>query len=394
MLRNGEDHVGIRAMKLGVNAWRIRGRTGVPRYVSNVVRGWTSALVGTRFDAIELYTPEPLDREALGLPSNLSVRVLRPNMRQLIWENTRLGPVCDADVLWCPAYSRPILTRARTVVTTHDATWKMFPHLYPFATRTFYAALYGWSARHATLVITNNETTRSDIIRCFGVDPGRIRVVPLAAAEIFRPIRDDHKLADVRAKYVGADVPFFLSVGKLSPRRNVPKIIEGFAQFKKTTGLPHRLLVIGENSLGLPFDEVAASFGVRNECIHPDFVPDQDLTLLYNAAEAFILAATYEANSFTSLEAQATGTPVIVPDTPGMCEMTGRIALILPVVDPATIAAAMERMARDPSLRGDLSARGLEHAARFTWPRTSAALLAVLEEAAALPPHEAVERMQ
>lgn len=372
-------------MKLGVNASRIAGRTGVPRYVLNVLRRWTPAAVGTRFDAVELYTPEPLDRDALRIPSNLKIRVLRPKSNVLVWENARLGPACDADVLWCPAYTRPIFTRARTVVTTHDATWKMFPYLYPFAARTFYSALYGWSLHHAALVVTNNETTRRDIIRCFEADPAKVRVVPLAPAEIFRQMRDDPRISDVRAKHVGADVPFFLNVGKMSGRRNVPKIIEGFARFKKATGLPHRLLIVGENNLGLPVRELATALGVGDVFIHFDFLPDEDLALLYNAAEALILAATYEANSFTSLEAQASGTPVIIPDTPGMRETTGNIAFILGSVDVAAIADAMERIARDPALRRDLSTRGLEHASRFTWSRTSASLLAVLEEAASLP---------
>lgn len=371
-------------MKLAVNAWRIRGHTGVPRYVANVVRGWTPAVVGSRFDSIELYTPEPLDHDALRLPPNLTVRTLPPNWRQLIWESARLGPVCDADVLWCPAYTRPIITRARTVVTVHDATVRMFPQLYPLAARTVYSALYGWSARHATLVVTNNETTRRDIIRYFGVNPARIRVVPLAPAEIFRPVVDDARVAAVRGKYLGGQFPFFLNVGKLSTRRNVPKIIEGFARFKAATGLPHRLLIVGANQLQVPVVELAESFGMVGECVHVEFVPDDDLTLLYNAAEAFALAATYEANSFTALEAQATGTPVIIPDTPGMREMTGDIAVVMPGTEPLAIAEAMARIAGDDALRRDLSARGLEHASRFAWSRTAAGILDVLTEAAIL----------
>jgi glycosyltransferase involved in cell wall biosynthesis len=49
--------------------------------------------------------------------------------------------------------------------------------------------------------------------------------------------------------------------------------------------------------------------------------------------------------------------------------------------DPASWTAAMRRVLTDPALRTALSRRGPERAARFTWARTAAETLRVLEEA-------------
>ncbi len=72
-------------MKLGINGWRIHGqRTGVGRYLLNIVKNWTPEMVGGRFDEINFYTPKPIDRREIPLPSNIVERVLSPDMKMLV----------------------------------------------------------------------------------------------------------------------------------------------------------------------------------------------------------------------------------------------------------------------------------------------------------------------
>ncbi len=372
-------------MKLGVNGWRIHGqRTGVGRYVFNVVKHWTADVVAGRFEEINFYTPKAVDRQELPLPENIRERVLSSQWPMLVWENLRLAPSVTDDVLFCPSYSRPLLVRGKTVVAMFDATLHLFPEFYPAFARVFYDRLYGWSVRRATLVITGTETARQDIARSYGVPLSRIRVVPLAPAEIFKPLAGDARLAALRERYLASSAPFFLFVGKLTARRNVPKLMEAFAELKRRTALPHKLLVIGLNTTHLTLAELAANLGIGNEFKHFEYVPDDDLTTLYNGAEAFVMPYSYEAVSLTALEAQATGTPVITVDTPGLRETTGGAAILMSKAEVPEIVEAMSRLTRNPALRCELAERGLAHARRFSWQRSSTETLAILEEAAQL----------
>jgi glycosyltransferase involved in cell wall biosynthesis len=372
-------------VRIGVSGWRLLGHTGVPRYIQNVVGHWSEEALGRACPEVTVYSPVPVDGGKVGLPRGVRVRVLRPAARMLVWENLRLGPLAGDDVVWYPSYDRPLASRARVVVTTHDATVRLYPELYPLAARTFYAHLHGWSARHAALVLTHNETTRRDIERLFGVPSDRIRVIPLAPASVFRRLGDAAAARAIGPRVLGRDVPFFLTVGKLSTRRNVPALIEGFARFKHVTREPHALVIVGQNALGVPVADLAERLRVADDVVHLPYVTDDDLVLLYNAAAAFVLAATYEANSITSLEAQACGAPACIPDTPGLREMTGDAALVVARPEPDLIASALGSLASDEGLRRRLSQEGLRHAARFTWPRTARATLEALEEAARGP---------
>jgi glycosyltransferase involved in cell wall biosynthesis len=373
-------------MKLGIDGWRLQGqRTGVGRYLLNVLSNWTEDVVKDRFEEITLYSPRARDRTDAELPSNIAERVLPPPFRMLLWQNLRLGPVADDEVLFCPSYTRPIFLRCRTVVTIFEATMHFFPEYYPWSARIFYRRLYGWSARHATLVITSSEAAAQDVAQAYGVPLSRIRPIHLAPAERFVPVSDRGSLERVGKRYLGEDCPFFLFVGKLTARRNIPKLLEAFAEFKKENPGSHKLLLVGLNSTNLDLAQRSSELGIEGDFFHREYVPDEDLNLLYNASEAFVLPYSYESGfSLTAVEAQATGTPVITVDAPGLREVTGGAALYAARAEVPDIVRAMSRVASDASYRQMLSERGLENVLRFSWQKCAQQTLDVIEQAARL----------
>ncbi len=76
----------------------------------------------------------------------------------------------------------------------------------------------------------------------------------------------------------------------------------------------------------------------------------------------------------------ARGTPVISTRAQAIREVLADAAFFVPFRDPGAIADAAESLLRQPSLRADLAARGLEHAAQFSWEKAAEATLAVYRE--------------
>lgn len=368
-------------MKLGIDGWRLRTRAGIARVLFNVIRNWTEEFVQGRFDEITLYTPVPLDDD-LALPPFVQQRVLGPDMRMLLWQNLVLGRSIRDDVLLCPSYSRPLHTRANTVSIIHEATQKLYPQYYPFLARFIQTPLYGWSARHATRVVTPTCQAKEDIIRAYHAPRDRIRVVPLAASEMFHSHYPQQRLKDVRLQYAGDDVPFFLYVGTLTARRNVPRLVQALATMLNVKDSLHRLVIVGRNSTDLDLGGLASSLGIEERVRYHPFVPDEDLAPLYSAAEAFVLPYSYEALSLTMLESQAAGTPVITVGAPGLREMAGEAGLFIPDVEVITLASAMSRVADDSALRADLTRQGRANAAQYSWQRCASEILNVCNEAA------------
>jgi glycosyltransferase involved in cell wall biosynthesis len=367
--------------RLGINGWRLCApHTGVARYLLNVIRYWTPEAT-TRFSAITIYTPAPLDRRLVPLPPNIRERVLGPRLPMIVWENLRFGPAADEDVLFCPSYSRPIVARGRTVVATHDVIYHVRPELFPPSVRVFYRRLYDWSDRHAAAITTLGHAVKREIVEHVHVPPERVHAIHPAPADTFRPVHDAAAIAAVRARRTGGDAPFFLFVGKMTGRRSLPCLLQAFALVKQR-GLPHRLVLAGLKPAGGELDAEAARLGIAADIIFTGYVDDEELNLLYNAAESFVMPSVYETTSLPAMEAQAAGLPVIALDTEGLRELTADTALQVAAMEPGPLSTAMLCMAADPDLRRDLSARGLENARRFSWRRTSAETMAVCEAAA------------
>ena len=369
-------------VRLGVHGWRLQGRTGVARYLQNVLRHWTRELLGERFAEVTLYNPHAVDTAALGVPEPVRQRVLASGAPMLVWENTRLAAAANDDVLFCPSFSRPLLARGATVVTMHEASYFVAPAMFGRSSR-FYNGLYAWSARHATLVIADNEHAADEVAHYCGIPRSRVRAVPMAPAGIFGESVDPDRTRAAVERWVGAAEPFFLFVGKFSGRRDVPRLLTAFARFRASSGLPHRLALIGVDPHGVDVPARVRELGLDGAVRAPGFVPDEDLALLYRAATAFVSASALETVSLPLMEALASGTAAVCADNAGMRETCGAGALYVPGMDPEPLAAAMERIARDEALRRELGEKGREHVAAFSWRRTAAETLDVLAEAAA-----------
>jgi len=80
------------------------------------------------------------------------------------------------------------------------------------------------------------------------------------------------------------------------------------------------------------------------------------------------------------LEALAAGIPTACSDIPPLREVAGDAALFFDPLDEAAIAAAIERVMNDPSLRERLAQAGPERARPFTWERAAEQTLKALLE--------------
>lgn len=368
-------------LTLGVSGWRLHGqRTGVGRYLLSIIESLSADVLTGEFSDVNVYTQSRLAAAEVRLPDHVNNIVLESRLPMLPWDNLRLAPSATDAVVLYPSFSRPLIARGATVVVTHDAHVKVVPEMYRRRDRIAYGPLYGWSARKATIVVTTSEATKWDIVREWDVDPAKIRVTYMAASAEFRPLDglDQHS---ARAEMLGEATPYFMFVGKISGRRNIPELLKALAEFRRR-GHPHNLLLVGPDYAVDAVRALARTLDVTRYVLTKSFVSDTELNRLYNCADAFIMPSAYENGSLPVFEAQATGTPVISVATEGTREITGDTALLIPQLRVAELVAAMERLATDRDLRNELSRAGLENSRRFSWKRCATETVAACREAA------------
>jgi glycosyltransferase involved in cell wall biosynthesis len=238
-------------------------------------------------------------------------------------------------------------------------------------------------AEWSDLVLTFSEHTRRDVAGRLGLPLDRIRAIPLAAHEQFRPVADPVARRAVLSRYDLADRPYVLAVGRLEARKNLARLVEAFALLRSAeSGLSHRLVLAGEK--GWEADAIFAAarrLGVDGLVRWIDFVPFADLPALISGADLLAHPSLYEGFGLPMLEAMACDTPVVASQTTSVPEVVGEAGLLADPYSPDSFAAAMRRVLTNRSLAETLRARGRERVRQFTWARTARLTLAAYEEA-------------
>jgi glycosyltransferase involved in cell wall biosynthesis len=269
----------------------------------------------------------------------------------------------------------------RSVVTLHDLAFLLYPNTHTAASRAYYAAT-GESVRRAERVIAVSQRTASDAVRLLGVDPARIRVVHEAAAPGFSPRARDG-LARLAERF-GFDPdprrPYALFVGTLEPRKNLPLLLEAFAELRRHVDA--QLLVVGARGwLDEPIFAAHARTGVGNAARFLGSLGEEDLAVLYSHAGVFVLPSLYEGFGLPVLEAMACGAPVVCSNAGPLPEVAGDAAVLLTPEDAPVWAAAMLGVLTNSADSNELRQRGFARAKMFSWDAAARATREVYHEA-------------
>jgi glycosyltransferase involved in cell wall biosynthesis len=368
-------------MRIALNGQRLAGQPfGVGRYIEYLVRHWAELLPDG--DELHLFVRRPLSPELANLGPRVKPIVLESNLAGLPWENLVLrGAASKLDVLFCPAYSAPIIFNRPLVVATHSVNeTEATAHSWLYSQT--YSRLYKYCARRADAVIVPGIATLGAVRQHYGVPASKLHVVHQGADDSFHPIDDVELLRAARVKFFGSNRPYVLFVGKCSPRRNVPLLIEAFARLRATKAFPHGLVIFGPDKCDTPIRELCAKLGVAEDVVQNDGIVEhhRDLVPIYAAADVFVHPSENEGWSMTTVEAMACGTPVIASNRGGLKEVAEGYALMLdpPCVD--SLVDAMRKVLSDAALRNRLKRLARERGKALRWVEIARQTLDIVRE--------------
>lgn len=363
-------------MRIAIDARMIKPGTmhGIARYVFHLLRGLSTR--GAEHKIFILVNDEsPLEKHAW--PDHM---VLVPvgadwiSLREQ-WEIPKLLKRVRADLFHAPSFVTPFVVPCRMIMTIHDLNHVVLRHFYTPFHQFYYRVIVRESMRRSQFVLTVSHFSKREIVRTLNVPADKIFVTYNGVSELYKPITDGKELAYVRDMY-GLPQRFILCVSNNKPHKNVHQLVRAFCY--ADLDLPLVLACPVDNNL----IRIAENYGKKHLVYFSKFIEEEHLPAVYANTELFVYPSTYEGFGLPPLEALACGTPVVVARSSSLPEVVGDNAIFTNPYDFKAIAKALELGIYDKSLREQLSAKGIQHAQRFSWANMTDQTLAIYNRCA------------
>jgi glycosyltransferase involved in cell wall biosynthesis len=373
-------------VNIGIDIRRITD-FGVGTYVRNIVRGLARCDSENRYFLIG----DPERALEIGdLPANFRRITLkrRGNPLRELLEFRRMVRGEGCDLLHIPhLLTMPQYLPCPYVVTVHDLLEYMHRASNGSALRrALHFQFTERMLRGAARIFAVSQFTKNDVQRIFGVPAERIEVVYNAIDDRFRLGHATQGDREFIAQRYQVSYPFILYAGRISPQKNIVRLIEAFSALKVELGKEDKfpdlkLIIIGDDLSGHPdLRRTVIRSGVQNDVRFLGFVPIDVLRIFYDTAKVFVFPSLYEGFGLPPLEAMAHGTPVVTSNLSSLPEVVGNAAVLVNPENVFEIMRAVNRVLLDQPLRDRLKQRGYEQAGRYSWDSSARHILQVYGE--------------
>jgi phosphatidyl-myo-inositol dimannoside synthase len=230
---------------------------------------------------------------------------------------------------------------------------------YVAALRAMEAPVRHWISSGVPTFVAGNELVdryRAPGARLHDLYPALSRDFPVAAGP-----RKNHAESGTLA---------LVTVARLSGEKGIDDLLRGLALMRER-GTPATLEIVGEGPDRESLEALARELGLSDHVVFSGFIPHGPrLIAALDAADVFVLPSRSEGLPHSLVEAMARALPVVATAIGGIpAFLRGGEGVVVPVGDPAALAAALAELSRDPARLAELSRLALDRA-RKVLPET------------------------
>ena len=316
---------------------------------------------------------------------------IKEHLLFFIWKQIQLpyqAYQLKANIVFCSDYFVPYLHFGFTTIPVfHDAFFKEYPTHYNRLWLQVFNTIGLGAAKRAAFILTPTEYTLKTIHQQYKLDKNKIRVIYEAAKQIAFPneanvIFEKQEFTNLKKK------EYLLHVGTYDKRKNIPKLIEAFAQLVQQKEYTHlKLVLVGQSAQKvnsnhtLEINQCIQKHQLENKVVQTGYVADATLSIFYKNALLYVFPSINEGFGLPVLEAFKYELPVLIANNTCLPEVAGEAAVSFDPFDVNDMVLKLKQVIDSPVLQKELIAAGLQRLKFFSWQKTSSLLLEVFKEA-------------
>jgi glycosyltransferase involved in cell wall biosynthesis len=261
----------------------------------------------------------------------------------------------------------------------HDINFEHNPDDLPFFTRNYYKKYFSEFAKKGIRIATVSEYSKQDICKTYNINPDKVDVVYNGSDSIYKPV-DELIKAALKQKYTDGK-EYFIFIGSLHPRKNVPRLFQAFELFKAETNSDFKLVIVG----GMMFKNqdlknIFSKMKFKEDVIFTGRLLPEELKNVLASAFAMTFVPYFEGFGIPIIEAMNCDVPVITSNVTSMPEVAGDAALLVNPFSVEDIKNAMIKIITDNEFRINLIEKAKNQRQKFSWELTAGKLWRTIEK--------------
>lgn len=269
--------------------------------------------------------------------------------------------------------------KCKQLAVIHDINFFHNKKDLKWLTGKYYNHYFPKFAAGATRIATVSEYSKKDIAKNYHIDSAKIDVVYNGINPFFKPLTEEEKTAARKKFSTGKN--YFVYVGNLLPRKNIPNLVVAFSLFKKETGSDMKLLLAGRNYWGMEnLYKTIKENGLENEVICTNRLSNDELAQVLGAATALTFVPYYEGFGIPLIEAMEAQIPIITSNVTSLPEVAGEAASFVDPMNTTNIKDAMVKLCKDETLGKTLVEKGIKQKQKFSWDKSAELLWQSIEK--------------
>jgi glycosyltransferase involved in cell wall biosynthesis len=277
-----------------------------------------------------------------------------------VWEQGALYQESKDGFLISLGNSGPLRHPAQ-IVALHDANIWEIPDAFTFGYKILHRTMRPILAKRAKKLLTVSNFSAGALAKHIKISRDKFSVIPNGANHILE-VAADLRILKTHGLH---QQDFLLSVGNLSPNKNIEKLIQAHSL---AGPLVPRLVIVGGVASGVETQSLTTTSRVK----FLGRVSDGALRALYEQSAGFVFPSLYEGFGIPPLEAMQLGTPVLATNRTAVPEILQNGVMYFDPTNIEKMALALQQFSDlSADAKSELVARGRSISSGFTWEKSS-----------------------
>jgi len=264
----------------------------------------------------------------------------------------------------------------KRVTFIHDISPVLYPKWHTKQSVIAHSLLLGGILKKTTLILTNTNFTKKEVIKKYPITKSKIEVTHLGCT-----FNQNKLVGENLLEQTVNETPYFLYIGTLEPRKNIITLIRAFELFK-SKHLNKNINLILAGGWGWKYNSIEKAIELssyKKNIICKGYVNEAEKFNLIKNAVAFIYPSLYEGFGIPIVEAMRLGCPVICSNIGSSKEVAGENALYFETKNIDTLYQQMIKIAKTP-LTEEQKKQLIDYSQQFTWRATAKKTLHIIEK--------------